>query len=179
MAGALLTLFNTMAASPLLDPSVFPGITQTFGEESLVFQGEPPRVVWVPASSSFDSPGRGGNYAGDGTNAQRALWKVNDVIEAHLWAAAASPTAQPQDHADAVETLRQAVLQALGAQIFTGYFYRPVRGVWKTAEGELTRRGRSYVLFIEAISSVTTPPDQTAQITTVTINPVVTPFGGT
>lgn len=164
------------------------GIDVRYGEE-FVFANDVklPCVVVVPVGGPWEQNG----YARD-TNTSTSddfktysstsefnRWMTHEDVEIYCWSADVDAnghekdTAQPVDHANAVENLRAKVLQALQQQAPNGLMYRPINGQWVRASGEVLRYGRAYVLTVNV--DVTVPDIQPvlADVEEVTITPEI------
>lgn len=170
MAGALLSLFEALETGAALRRARFPGRRILFGEEHLADAGAPsPRIVMVPTSTSFGPPG---TIAGIDP---RVVWAGVDAVEFHLWAESVTPgKREPQHHADAVETLREAVIQAVHAQMWGGYLYRAVSGDWKPRPGEQAVQRAAYMLVVEAFVPICLEADTTVTPGTVNVQGAIT-----
>src|SRR5258706_639714 len=146
--GALKTLMTMLSEAPSLADA-----TIVFGEEMVHAQDQAlPMVVVVPTGGTWMMPG----YYKNGNVDVNNIWMTSENIDLYLWAASIESDSTPVDHANAVEALRAAVLQAFQDQQPYGLMYRPISGRWMLGHDELNRYGRAYVL---TISVDTTVPD--------------------
>lgn len=136
------TLMTMLAESPSMI-----GVSLAFGEENINAQEFPlPYCCVVPIGGPLQQSGADGGYYLDASNDQDNLWNTREALALVLWAADESPTATPAEHADACETLRQKVLQALQYQAPNGLMFRPVSGQWMRSNDVTVRYGRAYTL---------------------------------
>lgn len=176
MAGALKTLMGALTASAFMT-----GVSLVYGEEEIAAQDQAlPMVVVVPRGGQIDNqPG----YSQGIDPTTEMLWGISESVDLYLWAWSSLPNAQPIDHTDATETLRQLVLSALQDQrvqfdsqgnISNGLAFKALSQRWETMQGALNRYGRALVLTVIAEITVpmATPPN--AQVTSETINYTVT-----
>lgn len=156
MAGALKTLFGALQAS-----SYMSGVTLLFGEESKRFQ-EPvlPAIMMVPVGGPIDdNPG----YIKGVDPATEMIWGIHERVEFWIWANDPSPTAQPIDHADAVEGVRQLLLSALRdqqaqytdvASVSYGLTWKPTDERWALDDDAAIRWGRALIVSTLPVISV-------------------------
>lgn len=178
MAGALKTFFGALQASSYLS-----GVSLYFGEEMIRAQ-EPalPAIVVVPRGGSYGAPG----YAGNTDPATELLWGITEEVDFYLWNWDSTPTAQPIDHADAVETLRQLFLSAMRdqqaqyvdvASVSIGLSWKATRERWATDNDALIRLGRCLIVTCEpeiTVPMASIPGGPEATITSFQLNETVT-----
>jgi hypothetical protein len=141
--GSLKPLLLMLQAAPSLA-----GVSVVFGEEMTPAQDIPtPMVVMVPIAGSLtNQPG----YIRNVDPSVNMTWFVVEDIELRMWAYSSATNAQPIDHADAVETLRAQVLQALQFQQAPGGLrYIPQRERWDLMQNASIRYGRSLALTVQ------------------------------
>lgn len=194
MAGPLKTLFTALVASSNGAGNGFlQGVTVDFGEEALPAQDRPlPRIVMVPIRGNH-----GPGYATDGSAGSEDeltkpppidvntenLWEIAQQVQFYLWSAKLNngmqdPTAQPVDHADAVETLRLALLSALQDQtamtdtngrVYNGLAWKSLGEEWETMKNAVNRFGRALVVTVQidvpVVMSAPTSIEQTVETT--------------
>lgn len=177
MAGALKTLYGALQQSQYMASN---GVAVLFGEEFIRNQTFAwPAIVMVPrAGDASNQPGYIKNLPQD----TEMIWGVVEQIDYYCFNRDIDPQAQPIDHADACETLRQWLLCALqdqraqwdsyGAVAFGG-FYKASGERWATDADALVRDGRclivtaSFEISVPSLPNANTPD---ATIETVTIN---------
>ncbi len=166
MSGSLRTLFQTLTASALLA-----GVSLSFGEEKIAgLDPSPNHVVVVPVGGPWSDNGYARGI--DPDEGGNAIWMTRERIDIYCYAHDPTEGAGPVDHADAVESLRTRVLQALLGQQNGGLFFKPTNGTWMTAQNEISRFGRAYVISLNVdisvvgIAPIPTVPPQTLDITT-------------
>jgi hypothetical protein len=182
MAGSLKTLFQALQASAFLS-----GVSLAYGEEMKAAQDQAlPYVVMVPIGGPSQEPG----YARDGSQSPPValdvftedLWEFAETVQFYLWAASTAPNPQPIDHADAVETLRLAVLSALRDQkaqqddqgnTYYGLAWKPLREDWETMQNAVNRYGRALILTVQVDIPVVMPTPPEATILTTQQNQTV------
>ena len=164
--GALKTLYTMLQGAPSLE-----GVTLSFGEESVnAEENALPAVAMVPIGGPWLAPQ---GFLGSDPSLN-VIWMARENIDLYLWAASSEPTAQPIDHADAIENLRVRVLQAFQyAQFPGGLRYIPQSGRWQLARNETNRYGRAYVLTIQVEISVPDQEPVNATVTKETFNPSI------
>lgn len=154
------------------------GVQVVYGEE-FVWGNDVklPCVVVAPLGGDWEG---NGYYKGADPNLPAAnTWITHENIQVYCWSAAVDAngreldSAQPVDHANAVENLRAKVLQAMQGQADAGLMYRPVSGQWVWAGSETLRYGRAYVFTINVDISVPAIPPVDVTVTEVTINPSI------
>jgi hypothetical protein len=174
--GALKTLMTSLQGSAFLA-----GVNVLFGEEEIDDESSaPPKVVLVPVGGPWESPGYVAGIDPETMN----IWETKENCDVYCIAFSTTTNAQPIDHADAVETLRQQVLSAFQDQRNTaatdgsnqpGLYWKPISGRWELRQNALVRYGRSYVFSVMAdISVPMSPPTNQATITSEQISATVT-----
>lgn len=167
MAGAIKTLFGALQASTYLT-----GVSLVFGEENVNAQDSPlPMIIMVPVGGEINNtPG----YAGGLDPAVEMIWGIREQVDFYLWAYDTTPGAQPIDHADAVETLRQKLLSALRdqqaqyadvASVSYGLSWYPVSERWSLYDGASVRYGRCLIVSTRPEIAVAMATPQEATIT--------------
>jgi hypothetical protein len=130
------------------------GVTVLFGEEEQHDQSPAlPRVVVIPIGGPVESNG----YSRGSDADIEQKWKLPEELAIKCWAASTIPTALPEDHADAVESLLVLVLSALQDQRMNegfdassaGLYFKPVSGRWELMQDAFTRYGRAYSLSVQ------------------------------
>lgn len=165
--GSLKTLLTTLQASALL--AMAPAVTVVFGEEALVaYDAALPLVVMVPAGGPWEI----GYYQGADQD-QDGAWSTSESCDFYIFAASTTSTA-PIDQADAVESVRARLLQAMQGQQDSGLWWAPVSGQWLTGANELARYGHAYRLSILLSIAVPGVVPVDATVTTVTTTVTVT-----
>ena len=167
--GPIKTLFLALRGSALMS-----GISVVFGMEEIAERHYTlPLVVMVPLGGPYNYAEQGYSFTGDPLTVQS--WATNELVE--FWCTAASTVGAEQgsvDHADACETLRLAVLNALEDQRSTyadvafptyGINYQPINGRWESFESAVSPYGRSYVLSVRIFVSVQNATGPTGQAT--------------
>jgi hypothetical protein len=183
MAGALKTFFGALQASQYMA-----GVALQFGEECIRAQ-EPvlPSITMVPRGGPIGASG----YALNTDPNVEMLWGITESVDFYLWAAASSPTAQPIDHADAVESLRQLFLSAMrdqqaqytdAASVSYGLAWKAVNERWATDNDALLRFGRCLIVTCEPeitvpMASIPGGPETTITSTQQTPNVIDAPSG--
>ena len=176
MAGAIKTLYQMLASSSFLS-----GVSLVYGEEQINGRDYTyPAVVMVPTRGDINNqPG----YIKDLDPSVEMVWGITETIDLYLVAFSSLPNAQPIDHADAVETLRQQVLSALQDQraqftdvvnVSYGLYYKANSERWDMYQNAQKRYGRSLVLTVTAEISVPMATPASATITSETISVTVT-----
>jgi hypothetical protein len=174
--GALKALLSTLQASSFLS-----GVNVLFGEEELDDESKgTPKVVIVPDGGQWESPGYIKGVDPETVN----IWETKEECEVYCIAFSATPNAQPIDHADEVESLRQLVLAAFQDQrnqanadgsSAPGIYWKPLSGRWEKRQNALNRMGRAYVFRMLADISVPMPaPSGQVTVTSETINQTIT-----
>lgn len=175
--GALKTLVTSLQASSFLG-----GVSVAFGEEMIAAQEMPlPFVVIVPKGGPWEEPG----YIAGLDPSVENVWSTREEADIYMWAYSSATNAQPVDHADAVETLRQQVLSALQDQRnqantdgsnAPGLYWKPTDGHWELMQNALSRYGRGYVLSVMTEIAVPCLPQLTniATVTSETVNSQLT-----
>jgi KaiC/GvpD/RAD55 family RecA-like ATPase len=111
------------------------------------------------------------------------LWGVHENVDLYCFGFDIDPNAQPIDHADAVESLRQLVLSALRDQqaqysdvnsVAHGLSWRPVSQRWETVKNALTRYGRALVITVAVEVTVPMAQPQEATITSYQLSQTLT-----
>lgn len=163
-----------------------------YGEE-FVFANDMklPCVIVVPNGGPWEQNGYARDTAHQNTDAngrtnvyydstsENNRWMTHEDIQLYCWSADVDAngrekdTAQPVDHANAVENLRAKVLQALQQQAPNGLMYRPIAGQWVRASEEVTRYGRAYVLTVNVDITVPDLQPVLADVDEVTITPSI------
>ena len=177
MSGALKTLVTTLTAAPSLRNA-----TVLFGEENINAQDATlPFVCVVPVGGPWSNPTDLPGYYRNADLELNNIWMTQESIDLYLWAADSDPSAQPLDHADAVETFRQEVLQALQYQVayadvtgtkHRGFKFNPVSGRWAQMNQASVRYGRAYVLTVTVdITAIDVLPVDALPPQTLEINP--------
>lgn len=163
--GSLKTLFTMLSAAPTLAT-----VNVAFGEEMLSAEDLPtPIVVMVPVGGPWAQPSDApGYYQGNDPNLNN-IWMTQESINLHCWAFDTDPAALPVDHADACETLRAQVLQALQSQCSNGLKFNPVNGQWIPMSNAVNRFGRGYILNVQCDITVPDVPVQYATVTKITL----------
>ena len=175
MPGALKTLFGALQASVFLQ-----GVSLGFGEEMVAETDKSlPYVVMVPTTGAIDNnPG----YAGGVDPNVEMIWGIHESVDLYLWANSSMPNAQPIDHADAVESLRQQVLSALRDQqaqgsdtnaIAFGLSWYPVSERWQVMQGAVERFGRALAITVAIEISVPMLPPPEATIASYQLNKTI------
>lgn len=196
MAGPIKTLFLALQAS-----SFMTGVTLVYGEEMKKAQDVTlPYVVMVPTRGSHSEPG----YAVDGSAGSQdaltkppaidiyteTLWQIDEQIDFYLWHAKTlsdgelDPDALPVDHADAIETLRLALLSAMREQTarldangksYYGLNWKSLGEQWESASDAVSRFGRALVVSVQvSMSVVMAPPTQSeATVETTEFDPSI------
>jgi len=177
MAGPLKTLFQALQASVFMS-----GISLAFGEESIDnMMPALPYIVMVPLGGVTTEPG----YAMDGSTSPGVipppqyidtyvdnLWEVSTQVEFYVWAEASSNL--PIDNADAVETVRLALLSALRDQraqsnangdVFYGLSWKPVREDWRRMQNAVARAGKALVVTVQIDVPVVMAPPTAGEVT--------------
>jgi hypothetical protein len=185
MAGPLKTLFLALQASTYMS-----GVSLAFGEEMTRAQEFTlPYVVMVPIGGNHERPG----YAMDGSAGVQAngakpgaldewidrTWEIHQRVDFYLWHAqlagdgSLDPSANPVDHADAVETLRLAVLSALHDQrampdangnAYYGLDWKSLGEHWETAQNAVNRFGRALVVSVQINTPVVMAPPAQGEV---------------
>jgi hypothetical protein len=179
MSGALKTLYATLAGAPSLENA-----TVFFGEENINAQDATlPYVCMVPTGGPWSNPTDLPGYYRNADLELNNIWMTQESIDLYLWAADTDPSAQPIDHADAVETFRQDVLRALQYQVayadvmgakHRGFKFIPVSGRWAQMQQASVRYGRAYVLTVQVdITAIDTLPVDALPPQTLEINPSI------
>ena len=167
--GSLKTLFQMLTEAPTLA-----SVNVAFGEEMLSAENLPtPYVVIVPVGGPWaDGSDAPGYFKGADPNLNN-IWMTQESINIHCWAFDPDPNALPVDHADACETLRAQVLQALQYQAPNGLKFNPVSGSWVSMANAVNRFGRGYILNVQCDIAVPDVPVQYETVTQTTINPTI------
>lgn len=181
MAGALKTLFGALQNSAYMS-----GVSLVYGEEDIAAQDFAlPMVVMVPNGGPYDPNRQPAYIQGEDPTIEMA-WAVTQNVDLYLWACSTSPTAQPIDHADAIETLRQLVLSAFQDQrvqfdsqgnTANGLAFTVVSERWEKMQNALNRFGRALVLSVTAELPVPMATPPFATVTSEVINKTLSPAG--
>lgn len=166
--GALKTLLLMLQAAPSMG-----NVAIIYGEENVNAQDQPlPMAVIVPTTSQFKDPG----YIKAVDPNINMIWGERQSIDIYLWGAdekQTPPYPQEIDHADATETLKAFVLQALQSQAPNGLYYFPVSGRWERMQNAAVRYGRAYVLTVMVDIGIPDRLYQNATITEITLTPSI------
>lgn len=166
--GVLSTLLSTLQASPILTGA---GVSVAFGEEMINAEDVTiPKVVLVPGAGSYGPDP--GYYLNADVNVDW-IWGLKESIDLYLVAYATTVGAQPIDHADAVESLRQLVLQAIKSQADSGLKWTPVSGRWVTDANAVVRYGRAYVLTVQVDIAIPDVTPTEVTVTSLTLNQTI------
>lgn len=171
MAGPLKTFMTMLRASAYLA-----GVSVAFGEEAVHDQSlQLPLIVVVPIGGPVESDG----YSKGSNPDVEAKWKLPETIDVHCWSYSSSPTALPEDHADAIESLLVLVLSAFQDQRAnqgfdgqaSGLHYEPNNGRWEQMQGAFNRYGRGYTLslVLEKTYAMAPPPSLTNPTLSLTV----------
>jgi hypothetical protein len=189
MAGALKTFYNALQASQYINGAATgQAVNLAFGEEFIDAQEyAAPYIVMVPTAGRVDPVDDLPGYVRNLPQDTEMICGIEENVDFYLWGFNTDPTAQPVDHADAVETLRQLFLSALQdqraqyvdvADVSYGLSYVPLGERWLPMGKAFTRAGRCLVFSINLVISITTIPsiyNPDATIETVEIDPTITP----
>lgn len=160
MAGALKTLFGALQASQYMTAL---NIALVFGIEELNQQRYPlPFITMVPLGGPYEAPG----YAAGVDPATEMLWETPEAIDFWIQAASTDPNNQGSiDHADAIESVHQALLSAFRDQraqyidvnaVSFGLAFAPQSRRWEAlGNNAASRLGRA--LVVRAGFRITTP----------------------
>lgn len=190
MAGPYKTLLQALQASAFITAA---SITLAFGEECIDDASQPlPYVVMVPRGGAAQEPG----YALDGSVSGASsplpsqlldvntedLWEFGEVFQFYCWAV--DPAATPIDNAEAVRTVRLALLAALRDQraqvnangdVFYGLSWKALRSDWEPMQNAVNRYGRALILTVQIdVPEVMAPPTSSeVTVETTQFNPSI------
>ena len=150
MANSLKELYLSLKASPILTDEQFgPIVTVLFGAANIpTTDSKLPLIIVVP---------KGGNYLpATGYNNQtvpqqrRNISGIKENVELWLWAADTLNPNIPEDNCDAIESLRERLLQAMGRQRWTGLYWVPQNETWQLVNNTTSLYGAGLVITLQA-----------------------------
>ena len=148
----------------------YPALTDgqiLIGRQHIFEQSAPPRVVFIPLTSTFGPRGMrsASNVATNPTNEQMAQWKQRSIatetlrFEVHVWGVD-YPNADPEGgDFDATQALYQQVIAS--THLITVGSYRVFNGVWtdqQSAATQLVKTGHEFVFGLEFETPVLDTP---------------------
>lgn len=180
MAGPFKTLLGALKASPFMA-----GISIKFGEEYKNAQDQNlPYVCVVPIGGPISN--QPDSYANEDPSVEMA-WGGHHQFDFYLWSASSDQSAQePEDHMDAVWSLRQLVLSSLQDQraqytdsnsIAYGLQYTAQSDRWELMQDSVSRFGRCLVLSasLDVVTPMASPQEATVTSFQLTTNVVTKP----
>lgn len=152
-------------------PRTYPTLTSLNGPSTLLFDGAPPRLVWVPTKGLFRAPqGQGG----DGITTPRPIRTLDNTVVVDLWNAdldASNNERFPGANFAAAENLLNDFCAAFQSKIAGSW--EPVDLEWLNVDGETLMFGVVARLTITISTPITRP---TARVATVTEIPTTMQF---
>ena len=155
--GALRVLFENLKAA-----STMKNITLLLGEEhNYDYNVNLPKIVMAPMGGSLSDPGGRGYSKQPLTTEPKlpvSLAYVDEMIDFHCWGANAANPHNSSLNFDQVELVRDALLQALQEQKFTGLYWRPITQKHYYHEGNL-KYGRVIIVSCKLEITIADEPE--------------------
>lgn len=152
-------------------PRTYPTLTSLVGPSTLLFDGVPPRIVWIPTTGKFRAPqGQGG----DGITEPRPFRTADCTVVVDIWNADLDSTNNerfPNANFAATENLLNDFCAAFQSEIAGSW--DPISLEWLNVDGETLRFGFVARLTINIAAPLTRP---TALVATVNEIPTTMRF---